>query len=169
MKAVFALIVVSLAGQLTWADDTGFMAISVKDLQFNTSTWEMGGKNTRTPISVEEKQYVVDANGNEAAKLMAMLPSESSVLEAMYEKDQQWVKTYRANFKTLAITGANNQPWVLVSCQGGKLDTDHMQEGQPPKFTAYTDGTHCQIQVGKGEIGDAQYNFDPRKAICSGN
>jgi hypothetical protein len=168
-----ALVFLLGLGSVAMADDGGVVGIKVGDVKFGIQKYDTQAmKNNYTPVTIDENSgsYVVEFNGKEAAKLMAVIPSTLSVMTGMYKKFPKWVQTYNANSRVLEITSnQDGKPSVEISCFGGDFDFDNSTETQPPKFTPYPDGAHCSVTVQSWNEDNTEFSYDPKKLVCGGH
>jgi len=147
------------------ADDGGFVGIKVQDIQMYANSYSVGTGYVQSKLA--DPNFTVKMNGAEAAKLMAVLPSDLTVMTSMYKNNPKWVKAYNSSFRSLAITGQEGQPRVVISCDSADLG-DYVDENSPPKITPHADGVHCRVEIQANDDGDIEYNYNPKKLVCGG-
>src|SRR5262245_23667465 len=116
-KLVWVACIALSASMVARADDGGVMGIRVKQSSMTKDSVDPNsGKLISEPVT--QPSYTVNLNGGDARKLMRILPPSLTVLTNMYPK---FAKTYNANFRYLEITAGNNEPVVVIGCDGGEL------------------------------------------------
>lgn len=149
----FALLAVTAPA---FANDGGVAAISVKQIK-------MREMNERGELKrkIAEPNFTIELEGGEAKKLMAVLPSEFSVITAM---QPELKKDFDSTFKTLAIQSADANgvkgKVITISCQDGKLVSAGDTDDSKMKIVK-TGKTECQININGGQVESDTTTFTP--------
>ena len=139
------------------ADDGGYVGIKVNEINVT----QLNDKGEALPIKTPN--MTINLNGNQAAKLIKILPTNLSEVTAIYPK---FAKAYNTNFRSLGIAANDKGPAVLISCSTGDLGFPN-GKGEPT-IAKYKDGTHCAVTVYADSAEDLNldYTFNPAKDVC---
>ncbi len=138
MKKAFVCVLLGLFSLPAFANDGGIASIQVDQIKMQALTSE--GEVAR---KIANPNFKITVKGGEAKKLQAILPSDITVMTAVYPELE---KAYNESFKTLAVysKGANGVTgkMLIISCS----DAEMVHDEDGPKIVK-TGKTECRITI----------------------
>lgn len=152
VSSFFASVALCLSAVTAIANDGGVVAIKVNEIKMRENKWKDGEEVLVRKIA--KPNFKITFSGGDAKKLQEVLPSEITVLKAMYP---EIAEEYDKTFKTLGIySDAKNgvtSKVITISCNDGELKFSQ-NEGEAPKIVKAKE-TSCTVSINWDENGNA--------------
>lgn len=156
MKFLISVAVALLTSSVALANDGGIAGLRVDQIKMRETALKNGEEVLVRKIV--KPRFTISFEGGEAANLQKILPSELSVITAMYP---DIAKVFHESFKTLAIYSETSKQasskMITISCSDATADWS----AEKPKITK-TGKSSCVITIegfGPDEGSPAEYGI----------